>query len=291
MPEPVVYSEVKFKRGPKGDTAGTAPPSKVEISEEEVVYSDVVISKTDATNQQGPTKFVPDESSPTERSKGKGRYAHLRLVVVVLCILILTLGLAIGLSLYLTNTKGKPEEETQKPATEHTEVNRHTTNTQINPTSEERKDSVTDSSAEWKLYEKHCYFFSNVKQTWATSKEECVRMKSHLAIINNETEQIFLMTELSRIMTEEEDKFWIGLNDIDKEGEWLWVDNTPLSGPTFWINSEPDDWQGQKEDQYPDGEDCVRIGEKRFDSAKPNGWVDTSCHRMMKFICETATCS
>ncbi|KAL2080386.1 hypothetical protein ACEWY4_024179 [Coilia grayii] len=283
MSKPVVYPKVK--RGAKGDTAGTAPPSKVEISEEEIAHSAVVIS-----NQQGPTKFVPDDPSPTERSKGKGRYVHLRLVVV-LCILFLTLWFAIRLSLSLTNITGKPEEETQKPATQCTEVNRHTTNTPNDSTSEERKDSVTDSSAEWKLYEKHCYFFSNVKQTWASSKEECVRMKSHLAIINNKAEQIFLMKELSRIMTEEEDKFWIGLNDIDKEGEWLWVDNTPLSGPTFWSYNEPDNWKVTEENPYPDGEDCVRIGEKGFDSAKPKGWVDTSCHRMMKFICETATCS
>ena len=38
----------------------------------------------------------------------------------------------------------------------------------------------------------------------------------------------FLMREIKSNMDNPEDKFWIGLNDRETEGQWLWVDNTPL---------------------------------------------------------------
>lgn len=33
----------------------------------------------------------------------------------------------------------------------------------------------------------------------------------------------------TKITTEPEDKFWIGLTDSINENEWLWVDNSSLS--------------------------------------------------------------
>ncbi|XP_063042205.1 C-type lectin domain family 4 member A-like [Engraulis encrasicolus] len=304
MSEPVVYSEVKFKNGPspKNNTTGTGGPQLKETSEDEVVYSSVVISKTPASNQQDPKELsLPNDAPPAERSKGKCRCPRLLLVMVVLCILILALGLAVGLALYLTGTlsTGKPEEET---ATKQIADNRHTTDTPQGSTSEGNKEpAVTDPSKEcqehtcksgWEYHGSHCYYFSNKTGNWSRSKDKCQGMKSHLAIIDNKEEQIFLMEQIKNRITDSEDKFWIGLNDMREENEWRWVDNTTLNNSkAFWLHEkEPDDWKGTPENPHPEGEDCVRMGETSFDSSKPNGWVDTGCHRDMRFICETGTC-
>ena len=61
---------------------------------------------------------------------------------------------------------------------------------------------------------------------------------------------------------------WIGANDIDSDGIWIWVDGTPLSF-TLWGLIEPSG----------DGK-CVNL---------MNGnWNDRGCHlNNVHFICKT----
>ncbi|XP_062384964.1 C-type lectin domain family 2 member E-like [Sardina pilchardus] len=42
----------------------------------------------------------------------------------------------------------------------------------------------------WESHGGQSYFFSNKTLNWTRSQEECVRNKSHLAIINDEEEQV-----------------------------------------------------------------------------------------------------
>lgn len=58
----------------------------------------------------------------------------------------------------------------------------------------------------------------------------------------------------------------------------------------FWLNDdEPDDWKGEN-NEYLDGEDCVRMGETNSDGRSAKGWVDTACERMFRYICEIKVC-
>ncbi|XP_053292805.1 C-type lectin domain family 4 member E [Pleuronectes platessa] len=129
-----------------------------------------------------------------------------------------------------------------------------------------------------------CYFFSSVNLTWNQSRTKCTSMRGDLVVINNREEQRFLQSRLMIKMDNPEDKFWIGLTDSKNEGKWLWVDDTRLDPSLkFWRHYEPDNGKGPNPygQNYPDGEDCVRMGEEYLQS-----WSDTSCESPHKSICE-----
>ncbi|XP_062384742.1 C-type lectin domain family 6 member A-like [Sardina pilchardus] len=145
-------------------------------------------------------------------------------------------------------------------------------------------------SDDWEPHGGHCYFFSKKYLNWTQSQEECVHMKSNLTIVNDEEEQKFLMRKIKQKMDHGGDKFWIGLNDRWTEGVWQWVDKSPLNtNQKFWQRNEPDDWKGI-DNEYPDGEDCARMGARTFKGKSAAGWVDTACERKFTFICETEAC-
>ncbi|NXT94405.1 C209E protein, partial [Anhinga rufa] len=82
----------------------------------------------------------------------------------------------------------------------------------------------TTCPAGWYQFNKTCYFFSTAHQSWLDSKDSCATFNAHLAIINSEQENKFLANHImdNRV-------FWLGLTDMQKEGEWQWVDGSPLS--------------------------------------------------------------
>ncbi|XP_049606243.1 immune-related, lectin-like receptor 4 [Syngnathus scovelli] len=137
----------------------------------------------------------------------------------------------------------------------------------------------------WELYGESCYRFSIINSTWEESKTLCGYRNSHLVKIDSLNEQRFLETILRDKMAFQEDKFWIGLTDSSREGQWLWADGSPLNvSLTFWGHGEPDNWLGEDSKV---GEDCVRMGEK--DGAHDlRCWFDKACDAKHKYICETA---
>ncbi|KAK2810631.1 hypothetical protein Q5P01_000378 [Channa striata] len=140
----------------------------------------------------------------------------------------------------------------------------------------------------WEHHGPTCYYFSTNRSSWNQSREECRGRGGDLVQIDSREEQTFLEEKLREKMNEAEDKFWIGLTDSVKEGKWLWVDGSELNTSlTFWSkneqNKEPDDWK----EQNPDGEDCVRMGEKGG-AVDLKCWFDKSCNEPHRRICEKA---
>ncbi|KAK3518306.1 hypothetical protein QTP86_003743, partial [Hemibagrus guttatus] len=66
-----------------------------------------------------------------------------------------------------------------------------------------------------------CYYFSTVKLDWAQSRDFCVEKGGHLVIITRQTEQDFVVSKIG-------ETHWIGLHDLETEGQWMWVNNQPL---------------------------------------------------------------
>ncbi|KAK3508083.1 hypothetical protein QTP70_013015 [Hemibagrus guttatus] len=108
----------------------------------------------------------------------------------------------------------------------------------------------------WKSLGLKCYYFSTDKLNWTQGRDLCVEKGGHLVIITNQPEQEFVASQIG-------ETHWIGLNDLQTEGQWMWVNNQPLNkrGVTFWYRSpqgisEPDNWK----EEDPAGENCAALG-------------------------------
>ncbi|XP_051749100.1 uncharacterized protein LOC127512338 [Ctenopharyngodon idella] len=105
------------------------------------------------------------------------------------------------------------------------------------------------------------FFFStsSVSKSWSESRQYCRDHGGDLAIIDTEEKQ----RHISSFITE---PVWIGLTDIENEGTWKWVDNSPLNRG-FWFTGEPNSFHGTNED-------CVELMPTRDNV---NNWNDLSC--------------
>uniref|UniRef100_A0A4W6CIE0 C-type lectin domain-containing protein n=1 Tax=Lates calcarifer TaxID=8187 RepID=A0A4W6CIE0_LATCA len=117
----------------------------------------------------------------------------------------------------------------------------------------------------------NCYYFSTRRSSWKESRSFCKRRGGDLVKIDSREE---------KKMDVADDLFWIGLTDSKTEGEWLWVDDSPLN-TSFWMSWEPDNWTGED----PDGENCARMG-VRGGATDLKCWFDKSCKVNQKYICE-----
>ncbi|KAL3984220.1 myelin protein zero [Sarotherodon galilaeus] len=134
----------------------------------------------------------------------------------------------------------------------------------------------------WEHHGGKCYNFSVSKSSWTESRGECRAKGGDLVKIDSREEQKFLDQRLKDIMNYPQDKFWFGLTDSAEEGRWLWVDGSLLDKSLiYWGYNEPDDWKGD----YPDGEDCGRMGVKG-ETSDLNSWFDASCNVAHRSICE-----
>ncbi|GAA6088168.1 C-type lectin domain family 6 member A-like [Tachysurus ichikawai] len=131
----------------------------------------------------------------------------------------------------------------------------------------------------WKSLGLKSYYFSSFKLNWEQSRDYCVEKGGHMVIITSQTEQDFVVSQIR-------ETHWIGLNDLETEGQWMWVNNQPLkkTGVTFWFSApegpnEPDNWK--KKD--PSEENCAALGDAIGNKHK---WFDDSCSTIKKCICE-----
>ncbi|XP_061472650.1 C-type lectin domain family 17, member A-like isoform X3 [Rhineura floridana] len=125
--------------------------------------------------------------------------------------------------------------------------------------------SCTTCPQNWLRFEKSCYFFSTSLKAWFDAKQDCEKEGAYLLIVNSLVEHNFLVKHLGN-----EQVFWIGLSDTNKEGEWLWLDGSRVS-LSFWGAGEPNN-AGHRED-------CATL---RFNGK----WNDALCSLKEYWICK-----
>ncbi|XP_053302285.1 hepatic lectin isoform X2 [Pleuronectes platessa] len=246
MAEAEVLYNIKSTRA-RGNTDVATP------STDEHIYSNISYSETQR----------PGSKQPAASNRRSGVTSE-RVALLVLSVLLAAAVIALGVTLYENTQTKKSLQKLQDEAKNLTEE--------------------TCSSCEdgWEPHGGKCYFFSSVTSTWDQSRTQCKSMRGDLVVINSREEQRFLESKVRGKKDKPNDMFWIGLTDSKNEGEWLWVDDTQLDPSLkFWYDGQPDNWTGDN----PDGEDCVRMGEKDGPTDLKT-WVDRSCKSDQKSICE-----
>jgi hypothetical protein len=106
-------------------------------------------------------------------------------------------------------------------------------------------------------------YFSCPAATWTQAREHCASAGLALARIGDMAENDALRAALGS------GTHWIGLNDRDTEGSFVWTD---ASAPSFtsWAASDPDGGAAQ---------DCVEL-------SADGSWNDRSCDDSVPFVCE-----
>uniref|UniRef100_A0A8C4XWM3 C-type lectin domain-containing protein n=1 Tax=Gopherus evgoodei TaxID=1825980 RepID=A0A8C4XWM3_9SAUR len=141
----------------------------------------------------------------------------------------------------------------------------------------------------WKHFQSSCYYFSRDIMNWGDSETNCTGMGSHLVVINKGTEQVTLWG-LDSLGNR---SYYIGLTDQAKEGQWLWVDQTPFVqhlklipicishvSYRFWRQNEPSNGNM---------ENCAVMHIET--KANRKNWNDIPCSTKVYRICETAATS
>ncbi|MCY1064615.1 CotH kinase family protein [Nannocystis sp. RBIL2] len=104
---------------------------------------------------------------------------------------------------------------------------------------------------------------------FAEAEADCVVQGGHLLSIPSQEIQDWVVAEAFSIANND---WWIGLNDVDAEDDFVWTDGTPLDF-TAWNEGEPNN-SGE--------EDCVNV------PAWAGGlWNDLACDAPRPYICQT----
>nr|XP_054596861.1 hepatic lectin-like [Nothobranchius furzeri] len=134
----------------------------------------------------------------------------------------------------------------------------------------------------WEKHGDKCYYFSNISLSWKESRSFCEDLGADLVKIDSREEQEFLVEKVETVVMDGIwESFWIGLTDSEVEGNWTWVDGSPLnSRMKFWLEGQPDNSKARS----ASGEDCVTILTRGAEDL--NIWNDDVCILAYKSICE-----
>lgn len=111
-----------------------------------------------------------------------------------------------------------------------------------------------------------CYRLTSEAMSWTEARDDCADQGAHLAIVDEQPENDYARALLSN------GNLWIGLNDLDTEGAFVWVNGKP---PIFthWGVGEPNDGS------LFEAEDCTHLRNDGF-------WNDENCASEYRGVCE-----
>uniref|UniRef100_A0A8C4M6Y6 Fc fragment of IgE receptor II n=1 Tax=Equus asinus asinus TaxID=83772 RepID=A0A8C4M6Y6_EQUAS len=119
---------------------------------------------------------------------------------------------------------------------------------------------------DWVHFQKKCYYFGEGPKRWIQARFACSKLHGRLVSIHSQEEQDFLTRHANKKGS------WIGLRDLNIEGEFVWMDQNPL---------DYSNWQPGEPNNGGQGEDCVMMRASghwndAFCGSYLDGWVSTS---------------
>ncbi|XP_069770759.1 macrophage mannose receptor 1 [Narcine bancroftii] len=154
-------------------------------------------------------------------------------------------------------------------------------NSSINTTQAPTEDpSAGGCPKDWKPFGNKCFKFYGKKEedhlSWTDARAVCINNGGNLASIQNSKEQAFITLSLNGFSVD----VWIGLNDINSEGKYLWTEGKGVFY-TNWAKGFP---TGKAYSYHNPQSDCVTVSvtAKKFVSL----WKDNYCNIKRGFVCQ-----
>ncbi|XP_035671469.1 neurocan core protein-like [Branchiostoma floridae] len=124
------------------------------------------------------------------------------------------------------------------------------------------------------VYQNQCFWsgsFRTPRLNYMAAKQACQDEGGTLAMIKDEATQTFLRTHLRGTSGHRQRSYWIGLDDRDAEGTFLWNDGTPLG--------EYDEFRSDAPNR---ARDCVTLWRTR----RVARWDIRDCSVLKPYICQ-----
>ncbi|XP_013397759.1 uncharacterized protein LOC106164412 [Lingula anatina] len=114
-----------------------------------------------------------------------------------------------------------------------------------------------------------CYQFNYDLQNYAQARSKCIALGGDLLSIGSVTEQTYVSALISQQTGTD---FWLGANDVNREGGWEWSDGSPFRYFN-WNSGEPNNFRSR--------EDCAIILTK-----EGGKWNDYNCNSRSRSLCK-----
>uniref|UniRef100_A0AC34F8U9 C-type lectin domain-containing protein n=1 Tax=Panagrolaimus sp. ES5 TaxID=591445 RepID=A0AC34F8U9_9BILA len=119
-------------------------------------------------------------------------------------------------------------------------------------------------------WESKCYLFQNDKSGFAKAELACNTMGGNLVSIHDAFTNDIIGQEAQTYFSNEDDDFWIGLNNLNFDQSWRWTDGTDINF-TDWGRGQP---------VNDSGNNCVAL------STLNGYWSNENCFKFLPFVCE-----
>lgn len=129
-------------------------------------------------------------------------------------------------------------------------------------------DEMIECPFDVEIHEGHAYLFYADAATWHDALDVCKMLGYSLASVDDAEEDDFIRgSTLTRVFG----YWWVGLNDLEEEGVFVWAGSGEPTTYTNWYDTEPNN--------AGSGEQCVV-------TCYAGGWADFGCDALFPFVCE-----